>query len=225
MLTESICITAKDLSKRFVTSAETIRAADGISLEIAVGEFVCLHGPSGCGKTTLLHLLAGLLVPDEGEIMLGDIPVHELNAARRTALRLDTVGLVFQQDNLIEEFRAWENVALMVEARGESSRTARSTAVEALEMVGVGDLAERFPRQLSGGQRQRVGIARALVGGKRIILADEPSGALDSGASQELYQLFSRLSNDGIAIVVASHDPECRTYASRSLEMRDGRIL
>lgn len=225
MLTGSICLTARNLTKRFITSAETIRAADGISLEIAVGEFVCLHGPSGCGKSTLLHLLGGLLTPDEGEIILDGVAVHELSLERRTALRLDSVGLVFQQDNLIEEFRAWENVAFMVEATGASSVAAKDAASAALDLVGVGDLAERFPRQLSGGQRQRVGIARALVGGKRLILADEPSGALDSQASQDLYQLFGRLSSDGIAIVVASHDPECQKYATRSLEMRDGRIL
>lgn len=189
------------------------------------GEFICLFGHSGSGKTTLLNLLAGIDLPTSGTIVLDGNRVNELSEDDRIRLRRETIGMVHQTDFLIEEFTAAENVALPLEARGVRSAQALSEAGALLARMGLDGYDDRLPRQLSGGQRQRVGIARALTGGRRILLADEPTGALDSKNAAAIYGLLRDLCADGALVIVASHDPACREHATRLIEMRDGRIV
>ncbi len=212
------------VSRAFVTPAETVYAVREVSFAARAGEFVCIFGPSGSGKTTLLNLIAGLDVPDSGTIHVAGIDVGALDEAGRARLRLETVGVVFQDHQLIEEFTAWENVALPLEVRGVPLEQARAAALAELERVGLGGLADRLPSQLSGGQRQRVGIARALAGQRRVLLADEPTGSLDSANSRALFALIRALCDQGTLAVVCSHDPLCQEYADTVYEMVDGRL-
>jgi putative ABC transport system ATP-binding protein len=188
------------------------------------GEFVCVYGASGSGKSTLLNLLAGLDLADSGEIRVGGVDVDTADEAQRASLRLRTVGVVFQEHNLIEEFTAAENVALPLEAAGLSVAEARGQALDQLSRVGLAGLEDRFPWQMSGGQRQRVGVARALTGQRSVLLADEPTGALDSAATKELFELFRELCDDGVLAVICSHDPRCRDFADTVYEVVDGRL-
>lgn len=211
-------------SRIYRSDAETVYAARDVHFTAYPGEFVCLYGASGSGKSTLLNLLAGLDVADAGTMRVAGIELTEATEQQRTALRLHTVGVVFQDHNLIEEFSAIENVALPLEATGRSPAAARAEAAARLEQVGLEGLESRFPHQLSGGQRQRVGIARALVGGRSIVLADEPTGALDSQATASLFQLIRALCDDGLLAVVCSHDPHGRELADSVYEVVDGRV-
>lgn len=188
------------------------------------GDFVCVFGASGSGKSTLLNLLAGLDLPDSGEIQVGGEDVARLDESGRARLRLRTVGVVFQDHNLLEEFTAVENVALPLEALGASRKAAEKEAIDQLARVGLAGLENRFPQQLSGGQRQRVGIARALTGDRAVLLADEPTGSLDSAASTGIFALIRDLCDDGLLAVVCSHDPLCRDFGHTVYEMRDGRL-
>ncbi|RKF25567.1 ABC transporter ATP-binding protein [Micromonospora globbae] len=199
-------------------------AARDVDFEARPGEFVCIYGASGSGKSTLLNLMAGLDLADSGEIQVSGIDVTTANESQRAQLRLETVGVVFQEHNLIEEFTAVENVALPSEARGVPAEAARSEATDQLRRVGLEGLDNRLPRQLSGGQRQRVGIARALTGQRAVLLADEPTGALDSAATQELFALIRSLCDQGVTAVVCSHDRRCRDYADTRYEIIDGRL-
>ena len=185
---------------------------------------MCVFGASGSGKTTLLNLLAGLDLPDSGEVQVGGVNVGGLDESGRARLRLRTLGVVFQDYNLLEEFTAAENVALPLEAAGADAGPARDEAFGQLARVGLAGLEARYPHQLSGGQRQRVGIARALTGQRAILLADEPTGSLDSAATAELFALIRTLCDDGLLAVVCSHDPECRRFADTVYEMTDGRL-
>lgn len=188
------------------------------------GEFVCIYGASGSGKSTLLNLLAGLDLADSGEIHVGGVELGAAGDRRRAELRLRTVGVVFQDHNLIQEFTAAENVALPLEAIGMPAAEARSEAVKQLARVGLGGLEDRLPWQMSGGQRQRVGVARALTGHRTVLLADEPTGALDSEATRELFSLIRGLCDEGVLAVVCSHDTRCRDYADSVYEVIDGRL-
>lgn len=225
LLTTMHRLQAHGLAKSYRTPAETVEAVRDVSLTLDAGEFVCLHGTSGSGKSTLLHLLAGLVRPDAGSIVVAGVDLVAGTEAQRAAVRRAEVGVVFQHDNLIAEFDAWENVALPLEVGGTPLAEARRQALEALDLVGLHDVSGRRPHELSGGQRQRVGIARALVGGRGVLLADEPTGALDSVSSRALFKLFAEIASSGTAVLVVSHDPECRSWASRTLEMLDGRII
>jgi putative ABC transport system ATP-binding protein len=182
-------IRVRKLRKAYRLEAETVWAVRDIDFEAHHGEFVCIYGASGSGKSTLLNLLAGLDLADSGEIQVGGVDVIAADERRRARLRLETVGVVFQDHNLVEEFTALENVALPLEARGVSFAAACAEAADLLQRVGLTDVHNRLPRQLSGGQRQRVGIARALSGQRAVLLADEPTGALDSAATCELFAL------------------------------------
>lgn len=219
-----VLLEARELAKAYATPAETIRAVDGVNLSLTGGEFVCLHGASGSGKSTLLHLLAGLIKPDAGAVMVDGVELLPTAQRQAAEVRRTRIGVVFQDDNLLAELCAWENVALPLEISGAKVSEARREAEAALSLVGLAGLADRRPAEMSGGQRQRVGIARALVGGRRILLADEPTGSLDSTNSRALFKLLAELADAGRAILVASHDPNCRTYATRSVEMIDGRL-
>ncbi|MGK5697488.1 ABC transporter ATP-binding protein [Streptomyces sp. URMC 128] len=210
--------------KAYRSAAETVWAARDVDFTARAGEFVCVYGASGSGKSTLLNLLAGLDLADSGEIRVGGVDVGTADEAQRASLRLRTVGVVFQEHNLIEEFTAAENVALPLEAAGLSVAEARGQARDQLARVGLAGLEDRFPWQMSGGQRQRVGVARALTGQRSVLLADEPTGALDSAATKELFELFRKLCDDGVLAVICSHDPRCRDFADTVYEVVDGRL-
>lgn len=219
-----LVIECDGLDKTFVTPAEHITALRAVNLALEQGAFVAIRGPSGCGKTTLLNVISGLDVPDAGFVRIEETGLGSLSEARRTDLRLRRIGVVFQDNNLVPEFTCLDNVILPLEVRGFTRPDARRAAQEALESMGVGELAGRLPMQVSGGQRQRVGIARALAGDKPVLIADEPTGALDSANSTALFALIRELCDGGLTAVVASHDRSISLYADRTLTMRDGSI-
>lgn len=219
-----ILLDVSQVRRDFVTPAETVRAVRDVTFSAHAGEFVCIHGASGSGKSTLLNLLAGLDVADGGTIHVAGTDVGALDEGGRARLRLETIGVVFQDHQLIDEFTAWENVALPLEVRGGSGKEAKAEALAELERVGLGGLEDRLPSQLSGGQRQRVGIARALIGQRRVLLADEPTGALDSTNSRALFALIRELCDQGTLAVVCSHDVMCQEFADSVYEMTDGHL-
>ncbi|GAA1290551.1 ABC transporter ATP-binding protein [Pseudonocardia aurantiaca] len=201
-----------------------VRALRGVDLTVRRGEFVALMGPSGCGKSTLLHLLAGLDDADEGSISLAGVRTEELGAARLARLRRRHVGLVFQFFHLIEHMSALENVALAALVGGARPAQATARARDLLDGLGLLDGADELPGALSGGQRQRVAIARALANRPTLLLADEPTGSLDSDGEAEVLDLFSRLHRDGATILMVTHSREVAGAAHRIVRMRDGRI-
>lgn len=219
-----VLLAGTSLQLHFTSAVETVKAVDDVSIELPVGELACLYGASGSGKSSLLHVLAGITLPSSGSVILGDQLISTGTDAERARVRLDSIGVVFQTSNLVEEFTALENVALPLEARGVRRTVAAMEAREALELVNMASLGHRLPSELSGGQRQRVGIARALVGGRRVLLADEPTGSLDSGNSERIFDLLSKLAAQGYAILVASHDPQSRAVAHAAYMMVDGKI-
>jgi len=221
-LPPSLVLTGVD--KTYRSGTEDVTAAASVTLTASAGEFVCIYGASGSGKSTLLNLIAGLDVPDAGDIQVEGVDLVRCSERERAALRLSRVGVVFQSHNLIEEFTALENVALPLEAAGVSWEASAAEAAGQLARVGLAGLEGRLPSQLSGGQRQRVGIARALVGDKTLLLADEPTGALDSAATSGVFTLVRELCDAGILAVVCSHDLRCRSYADTVYEMVDGRL-
>jgi len=211
-------------SRDFVTPTETVRAVADAHLVVRAGEFIALLGASGSGKSTVLSLLGGLDQPTAGDVMVGGRSLSGMDEDERARLRLEHVSIVYQDHNLIEELTAGENVALPLRARRISRRDSLAPVESALEAVGLGGLADRFPDELSGGQRQRVGIARALVGDRRLLLADEPTGSLDSTTSNAVFDLIAQMCADGLAAVVASHDLAVCEYANRVLRIVDGVI-
>ncbi|WP_218024678.1 ABC transporter ATP-binding protein [Glutamicibacter uratoxydans] len=222
---ETTQIRIQGVSRIYTSEAETVVAVDSIDFTAQEGEFICLHGASGSGKTTILNLLAGLVEPSSGEITVAGNDLGTMSQENKTKLRRTVVGMVHQDDALIDEFTAVENVALPLEVDETPLDVALTAALHELDRVGLADLAKRFPHQMSGGQRQRVGIARALIGNRKILLADEPTGSLDSRSAQTVYEILSEIAASGVLVIVASHDPECRKYATRVLEVRDGSLL
>ncbi|MGI8433774.1 MAG: ABC transporter ATP-binding protein [Nocardioidaceae bacterium] len=213
----------ENASKRFVVGDEVIVAVDDVSLEVAAGEFVCLYGASGSGKTTMLNILAGIDTADSGEVLVAGQSLSGSSEGGRADARLRHIGVVFQSNNLLPEFTARENVALPLMVRGFSRAEADAAADVALASVGVPELADRLPGRMSGGQRQRVGIARALAGQQEVLLADEPTGNLDSVNSRQLFGLMRDLCDDlGTAVVLATHDPLAREFADSVYDMVDG---
>jgi putative ABC transport system ATP-binding protein len=215
---------ASGVTRSFVSKAETVWAVRDVSLTARPGELVLVSGASGSGKSTLVNLIAGLDRPDCGRITVAGIDVTALDEAGRTRLRLEQVGVVFQEHRLIDEFTAAENVALPLQARGVPAVEALREAAGLLARVGLAGLERRRPYQLSGGQRQRVGIARALAGDRRVVLADEPTGSLDSATSLEVFSLLRRLCDEGVLVVLCSHDLGARAFADHHLEMVDGTL-
>jgi putative ABC transport system ATP-binding protein len=201
-----------------------VRALRGVDLTVRRGEFVALMGPSGCGKSTLLHLLAGLDDADEGSISLAGVRTEELDPARLARLRRRHVGLVFQFFHLIEHMSALENVALAALVGGARPAEATARARDLLDGLGLLDGADELPGALSGGERQRVAIARALANRPTLLLADEPTGSLDSDGEAEVLDLFSRLHRDGATILMVTHSRDVAAAAQRIVRMRDGRI-
>ena len=217
-------VSVAGVDKVFRTTAEHVVALANVEFRARAGDLICVHGASGSGKSTLLNVIAGLEVPDGGSVVVAGQELVGASEAVRTRVRLSTMGIVFQDDNLLFELSAAENLQLPLEAMGLTSRQSRAEAESALRRVGLADLVDRMPAEMSGGQQQRVGIARALTGGRSVILADEPTGSLDSDTSRGLFELLRQLANAGSLVVVATHDPLGAEFASRLLDMVDGKL-
>jgi ABC-type lipoprotein export system ATPase subunit len=213
---------ARGLRKGYGRDTSLVRAVDNVDLDVLVGETAAVIGPSGCGKSTLLHLLGGLDRPDGGEVWLGEQEISRLNERRLARLRRHAIGFVFQEFHLMDELTAVENVELPALLAGRSARSARRRARELLERVGLAGRARFLPAELSGGQCQRVAIARALASGPLVVLADEPTGNLDSEATAEVLRLLDDLRADGQTLIIVTHDPRVAATADRIIEMRDG---
>jgi putative ABC transport system ATP-binding protein len=221
----SAALRVAGLTKHYGRGEALVRAVDDVDLEIETGESVAVTGPSGCGKSTLLQLMGGLDRPDAGEVWVGDTRIDRTSERARARLRRDRIGFVFQEFHLMEELTAVENVELPALLAGVSSGQARRRAVELLEQVGLGDREQHLPSALSGGQKQRVAIARALVNRPAVLLADEPTGNLDSAATMEVLRLFDRLRVQGQTLVVVTHDQRPAAAADRMVAMRDGALV
>jgi putative ABC transport system ATP-binding protein len=217
-------LTVRGLRKTFEAELAPVRAVRGIDLDMGAGEFVAVMGPSGCGKSTLLNLVAGLDVADEGSIVIDGETVTDLSADGLARMRRAHIGVVFQFFNLLEGMTALENVVLPAVIAGSKRRAAESRARDLLDLLGLGDKASEMPAVLSGGQRQRLAIARALANEPTLLLADEPTGALDSEGGREVLELFRRLHVDGQTIVMVTHSDEVAEGADRIVTMRDGRV-
>ena len=211
--------------KTFEAENAPVRALRGADLVVTAGDFVALMGPSGCGKSTLLNLVAGLDVADEGTITVAGEQVTGRSEDELSQLRRQHIGIVFQFFNLLEGMTVLENVALPAVIAGRKRKMAETRARDLLDLLGIGDKASTVPGMLSGGQRQRLAIARALANEPTLLLADEPTGALDSEGGQEVIELLSRLHNGGQTIVLVTHDAGVAAAANRVVRMRDGRIV
>jgi putative ABC transport system ATP-binding protein len=202
-----------------------VHALRGVSLQVRAGELVAIMGPSGSGKSTLLNLAGGLDAPTSGEVVVEGVVLGSLNRRELAAVRRRRVGYVFQDLNLLPSLTAAENVGLPLELDGVRLRQVRATALAALDEVGLGHLAHRFPDEMSGGQQQRVAIARALVGDRRLILADEPTGALDSQTGEAVLKLIRSRVDAGAAGVLVTHEARHAAWADRVIFLRDGSIV
>lgn len=218
-------ITTRDLRKTYALGGQTIHALDGVDLHIPEGQFVAVVGASGSGKSTLMNMLGGLDSPDSGSVEINGQDIARLGQRRLAKFRNRTLGFVFQSFQLLPRQSAVSNVALPLSYRRPRESGAMAKAAAALGSVGLGDRLENNPTQLSGGQQQRVAIARALVGSPKLLLADEPTGALDSQTSSDIMNLFVRLAREGLTIVLITHDHEVAAYAERIITMRDGQII
>jgi len=216
---------ARGLGKSYGKDAGLVRAVDEVDLDVAAGETVAVMGPSGCGKSTLLHLLGGLDRPTAGEVFLNGQRIDGLGERALARVRRDAVGFVFQAFHLMDELSAVENVELPALLAGQSARRARRRATGLLDQVGLADRARFLPYALSGGQRQRVAIARALIAEPRVVMADEPTGNLDSEATLEVLRLFESLHNAGQTLVIVTHDSRIAATADRLITMRDGAFV
>ena len=223
--TSTCVLRARGLRKEYGKNEGLVRAVDGVDLEVAQGETVAIMGPSGCGKSTLLYLLGGLDRPTGGEIWLDGQDLSRLSERALARLRRDAIGFVFQAFHLMDELTAVENVELPALLAGRSPRAARRRAEELLDRVGLADRARFLPTALSGGQRQRVAVARALVADPLLVLADEPTGNLDSAATRDVLRLFDQLHQAGQTLVVVTHDARIAATADRMISMRDGAFI
>jgi putative ABC transport system ATP-binding protein len=216
---------ARALEKEYGKGDGLIRALDAVELEVASGETVAVMGPSGCGKSTLLHLLGGLERPSAGEVCLAGRRIDQLSERALARMRRHAIGFVFQAFHLMDELTAVENVELPALLAGRSPRAARRRAEELLEQVGLADRADHLPSALSGGQRQRVAIARALSNEPLVVLADEPTGNLDSAATLDVLRLLDSLRASGQTLVIVTHDSRIAATADRLITMRDGAFV
>ncbi len=218
-------VETRNLTKIYGSGNTAVTALDHVSFDVQPGEFVAIMGPSGCGKSTLLHLLCGLDRPSEGSVSIAGENLSELSDREATRLRRQKIGLVFQFFNLVPVLTAVENVSLPLTLDGVKQSLARARAAEWLKKVGMDDRLTNRPDQLSGGQQQRVAIARALVAEPEIILADEPTGNLDTRAGEDVARLLQQISRQwGRSIIMVTHDPRIAAYAGRIIFLKDGRI-
>ena len=214
-----------DVTRVFLTEEVETHALSGVSLEIRRGEYVSIAGPSGCGKTTLLSILGLLDSPSDGGHVLNGEPVARLSTARRAAIRNREIGFIFQAFNLIGDLTVAKNVELPLTYRGMPAAERRTRVAEALKKVGMDHRAKHYPSQLSGGQQQRVAVARAIAGGPSVLLADEPTGNLDSANGGHVMELLAELHRQGSTIVMVTHDPRYAECADRTIHLFDGRVV
>ena len=215
----------RGVSKVYGEGATEVRALRDVDLTVEAGTLVAVMGPSGSGKSTLLTIAGSLETPTAGEVFVDGASLSKMSANDRARLRRRSIGYVFQDFNLLAGLTALENVALPLELDGTSARRAREAASAALEELAVGERADRFPDELSGGERQRVAIARAIVGDRHLLLADEPSGALDSANAEAVIRLVRAACQRGVAGVIVTHDAQLASWADRVVFLRDGRIV
>ena len=218
-------IRTENLTRIFRTEEIETIALNGVNINVKDGEFVAIMGPSGCGKSTLLNILGLLDTPTEGKYWLGDEEVGHLKERERTAYRKGRIGFVFQYFNLIDELTVEENIDLQLKYLGIGKAERKERVLDILRKVKLSHRAKHYPHQLSGGQQQRVAIARAVVGKPSIILADEPTGNLDSKNGMEVMQLLSELNEEGTTIVMVTHSKHDATYASRIINLFDGQVV
>ena len=218
-------IETRELRKFYRMGEETVHALDGVSFTIPRGDYCAIVGPSGSGKSTLMNILGGLDTPTDGRIVIAGADIGEMDDDALALFRNHTVGFVFQSFNLLPRLTALENVELPMIYGGVLPKERRERAAELLTRVGLGERMNHRPTQLSGGQQQRVAIARALAGKPALLLADEPTGALDTHTGAEIMALFRELNREGATIVIVTHDHEVAANARRTIEMRDGRIV
>src|SRR6202162_6294361 len=218
-------IRMENISKVFYTDELETHALFGVQLEIRKGEYVSIAGPSGSGKSTLLALSGLLASASEGSYTLNNVSVSNLNLADRSRIRNREIGFIFQSFNLIGDLTFYENVELPLTYRGMSAGESKTRVQESLERVGMSHRTKHYPSQLSGGQQQRVAVARALAGSPSILLADEPTGNLDSRNADAVMDLLRDLHRDGATICMVTHDPRFARYAERSIQLFDGRVV
>jgi putative ABC transport system ATP-binding protein len=218
-------IQLQGIKKVFYTDEVETHALSDVHLDIKQGEYVAIAGPSGCGKTTLLSILGLLDTPSDGSYVLDGRPVVNLSAADRARVRNRQIGFIFQAFNLIGDLTVYENVELPLTYRGLSSAERKRRVTEALERVGMSHRVKHYPAQLSGGQQQRVAVARAVAGDPAILLADEPTGNLDSSNGESVMELLRELHRGGATICMVTHDPRYAAHADRTIELFDGRVV
>ncbi len=222
---EQPLIQLESVAKVFYTDEVETHALAGIHLEVRRGEYLSIAGPSGCGKSTLLSIIGLLDSPTEGGYSLKGTPVEKLKPPERARIRNREIGFIFQAFNLIGDLSVYENVELPLTYRGMRAAERKKRVQEALEKVGMSHRTKHYPSQLSGGQQQRVAVARALAGDPSILLADEPTGNLDSANGQAVMDLLSELHRQGATVCMVTHDPRYESYADRSVHLFDGRVV
>lgn len=222
-MTEPV-IALSNIKKRYLLGEETLEVLKGIDLLVEANEYVALTGPSGSGKSTLMNIIGCLDTPSDGEYSLAGVSVASLNENELAEARNQRIGFIFQSFNLLPRMSALDNVAQPLVFRGHSRKERNQMALAALDRVGLADRADHLPAQLSGGQRQRVAIARALVGNPSLLLADEPTGNLDSKTTASIMTLFDELHHSGQTIVIVTHEPEIADHCKREIVLRDGEI-
>jgi putative ABC transport system ATP-binding protein len=223
-MTQSLAIQVRNVRRTFAAELAPVRALRGVDLDVTSGEFIAITGPSGCGKSTLLNVIAGLDVVDDGTVEVAGVRIDGRDEASLARFRRDHVGIVFQFFNLLEGISALDNIVLPGLIGGMRRKAAEARARELLDLLGLGDRGQQVPAVLSGGQRQRLAIARALVNTPTLLLADEPTGALDSDGGAEVLELFRRLHSSGQTILMVTHSPDVAAGADRRIVLRDGQI-
>jgi putative ABC transport system ATP-binding protein len=220
-----LAASTQELTKEYVLDGETVRALRGVTLDVPEGDWLAIMGASGSGKSTMLNLFACLDLPTSGSLMLGDDDVSKLSDDELSEIRASRIGIVFQSYNLIPQLTVLENIEVPLYYQGLYSKTARKRCVELAGMVGLADRLKHRPTQLSGGQQQRVAIARSLVNDPYFILADEPTGNLDSATTEEILELLEKLNNDGKTIIMVTHEPEVGDRTKRIVRLKDGELV
>ena len=221
-----IALEVKDLVKSFALDGATINAVDHVSFQVKSGEFVALVGPSGSGKTTMLSILAALLSPTSGQVLIDGQDLAQMNEKRRVKLRREKIGFTFQSNNLIPFLTAQENVEFMLRLNGQANKAGRMRSAEILARLGLSDRLHNLPAQLSGGQQQRVAIARALIHNPAVVLADEPTASLDTERAFQVVKTFANLIHEnGRAGIIVTHDLRMCQFVDRVLQMQDGKLV
>lgn len=222
----TVALEVKDLVKTFALDGTTINAVDHVSFQVRSGEFVALVGPSGSGKTTMLSILAALLSPTSGQVLIDGQDLAQMNEQRRVQLRREKIGFTFQSNNLIPFLTAKENVEFMLRLNGKADRSGRVRSSEILSRLGLSERLDSLPAQLSGGQQQRVAIARALIHNPAVVLADEPTASLDTERAYQVVETFAHLIHENNrAGIIVTHDLRMCQYVDRVLQMQDGKLV